>query len=110
MEVENVEKLRRKIDGVDDQIVRILIKRMLLASDVIGAKKDLHWPVRNLSREREIIGRARAMVFKHAPDSLKLKAKPEETCGNLVKHIAGIFERIISASREFGDWDTRSGS
>lgn len=107
MTVEGVGKLRREIDELDDQLVELLMKRMALASDIIGAKKVLHWPVRNMSREREISVSASLLVHKRGVEVLGHRARSGDAYDKMAKLICRVIKEAISASREFGDWNTR---
>jgi chorismate mutase/prephenate dehydratase len=50
-------ELREKIDGIDNEIVRLFTERMNTALEVAKYKKETSTPVLNKSREREIISR-----------------------------------------------------
>ena len=49
--------LRKRIDDIDDQLVRLLVKRLGLAKEVRKLKKELDMTPEDPEREREIIDR-----------------------------------------------------
>ncbi len=53
--MKQIEKLRKEIDKVDGEIVRLLNRRMELVMDIRKSKKLHGLPVEDLSREEEII-------------------------------------------------------
>jgi len=52
-----ITKLRREIDRIDDQIKVLFEQRMVLALDLGKIKKEKNLPVQDTSRENEIISR-----------------------------------------------------
>ncbi|MCL2838590.1 MAG: chorismate mutase [Oscillospiraceae bacterium] len=52
-----LEKLRGKIDKIDDEILELFQERMKIAEDVLEAKKNTSQPVLNAARERDILHR-----------------------------------------------------
>jgi chorismate mutase/prephenate dehydratase len=49
--------LRRKIDSLDGEVLRLLARRRALSSEIIGAKRDSDLPLRDSAREEELLGR-----------------------------------------------------
>ena len=50
-------ELRKKIDDIDEQIIRLLKRRMQNSKDVGSLKEKLHIPIEDKTREYEIIER-----------------------------------------------------
>ncbi len=53
----DLKDLRTQIDGIDDEILKLFIKRMETVEKVTQVKKEQNLPVLNSSREREILNR-----------------------------------------------------
>ncbi len=51
----NLEELRKDIDAIDDQIVKLVESRMDIAAKVAAYKKENNLPVLNSARERQIL-------------------------------------------------------
>ena len=49
--------LRKKIDKLDEEIIRLLKKRMKISKEVGKLKEELHIPVEDRRREDQIIDR-----------------------------------------------------
>ena len=52
-----IKKLRERIDEVDEEIIQLLKKRMGISKEVGKLKEELHIPVEDKKREKEIIDR-----------------------------------------------------
>ena len=50
-------ELRKMIDKLDEKIIQLLKKRMNVSKDVGRLKEELHIPVEDITREKEIIER-----------------------------------------------------
>ena len=50
-------QLRQKIDDFDEEIIQLLKKRMHISKEVGKLKEELHIPIEDLTREKEIIER-----------------------------------------------------
>ena len=61
----NLEQLRKKIDDVDCEIIKLVEDRMNIASEIAEYKKENNIPVLNSAREREIL------------NNIASKSKPE---------------------------------
>lgn len=81
-----MDRIRKKIDRLDEQIVRLLDERMGLAYELGKIKKDLERGVFDASREEEVI--------------TKLKALPKECIRD--DEVKELYELIIRISREHG--------
>ena len=53
----NLEDLRKNIDLTDDEIIKLLEKRMDIAAQIAAYKKENNLPVLNAGREREILNK-----------------------------------------------------
>ena len=58
-EKRKLEEIRRQIDKIDDEIAKLLFKRIELAISAREAKKRLEKPISDAEREREVIGKWR---------------------------------------------------
>lgn len=81
-----MEKLRKKIDRIDEQIVKLLDERMGLAFEIGKVKKAKSRAVFDGSREDEVFA--------------KLKALPKECIRD--DEVKELYEHIITISREHG--------
>ncbi len=52
-----LEKSRKRIDEIDNELVRLFLERMSVAQDVANYKKEHSLPIQNITREREVITR-----------------------------------------------------
>jgi len=59
---DEIEKIRRMIDNIDEQLVELIIKRMNCSREIGEYKKTKHLPIYDLQREEEII-RAKIELF-----------------------------------------------
>ena len=50
-------ELRKQIDAIDEEIIQLLKNRMNISKDVGDLKEELHIPVEDKTREKEIIDR-----------------------------------------------------
>lgn len=57
-----LQELRAKIDGVDNDILTLILKRRDLISDVINYKKEHNLPVFAPDREQQVLGRVSEVV------------------------------------------------
>jgi chorismate mutase len=57
--MDNLKQLRRKIDVVDEQILRFLAERAKICAEIGSAKKAQGLPVRDVDREKEVYKRIR---------------------------------------------------
>jgi len=80
--------IRAQIDGIDDQITALLIKRMDCSKQVAAIKKAQGLPIQNIAREDEIMRKATKKSGEYAPyisgiyrDILKVSRKLQEDMG-----------------------------
>lgn len=50
-------EIREKIDGVDEQLLKLFLERMALSEEVAVYKNEHHLPILNKAREREILAK-----------------------------------------------------
>lgn len=63
-----LETLRRELDRIDDEMVRLFAERMNTVKSVAGAKRQSGGAVYNPAREQEIIRRVRGLVADELAD------------------------------------------
>ena len=54
-EKRKLEEIRRQIDRIDDEIAKLIFKRIELAISARDAKKRMEMPISDAEREREVI-------------------------------------------------------
>lgn len=81
---EELGRLRKKIDDIDDEILYLLTRRLEVARAIGKVKKPLGLEVTDSAREREVLGRIREKVGQGLP----------------VEAIQKIFREIMAAARE----------
>ncbi|MEM3833422.1 MAG: chorismate mutase [Thermoprotei archaeon] len=62
----NILKIRKQIDTIDDEIIRLLNKRMQLCKEIGELKKRMNMPIEDCKREIEVLQKAGIykLVFK----------------------------------------------
>ena len=55
-------ELRQQIDAIDEEVIRLLKKRMGISKEVGKLKEELHIPVEDKGREEDIIHRLTQQV------------------------------------------------
>lgn len=78
----DLKECRKNIDRIDDDMVRLFVERMEVASEVAAYKREHGLPVLDQNRERDVIRAVRE------------KAPP-----HLAGHVANLFQNIMSMSR-----------
>ena len=68
MNKKKLQELRRDIDRIDEQLISLLAQRLKLADDLVALKRKLKLEVRDETREREVIERARMLAREHKID------------------------------------------
>ena len=53
----NLENARRKIDAIDEELIKLFLKRLAVSREVALAKKDAKGAVTDPMREREILAK-----------------------------------------------------
>ncbi|MBN2780865.1 MAG: chorismate mutase [Candidatus Marinimicrobia bacterium] len=82
-----MDKFRKKIDRIDDKLVKLLDERMGLAFEIGRVKKEKKLQVLDAGREKE--------VFEH------IESLPKETIRD--DEVKELFEHIITISRRHGE-------
>lgn len=82
-----MDKYRKKIDKIDEQLVQLLDERMGLAFEIGKLKKEKNLAVLDAAREREVFD--------------KLNALPKETIRD--DELRELYEHIIAISRRHGE-------
>jgi chorismate mutase len=85
-EVLTIEELRRRIDVIDDQLVRLLNVRVACAVEIGRLKHDAGEPIYQPEREKQVLGLVR--------ESAAQLSGPLEA-----EAVVRIFERIIDEAR-----------
>ena len=60
-----IQKLREQIDEIDEEIIQFLKKRMGISKEVGKLKDELHIPIEDKKREKEIIDRLTKIAGKN---------------------------------------------
>ncbi|MBQ7656184.1 MAG: chorismate mutase, partial [Clostridia bacterium] len=58
----NLQEIRDKLDGIDNQLIDLFSQRMNLVKDVAAYKQEKSLPILDTKREREIINRVSLMA------------------------------------------------
>ena len=81
---ENLEELRREIDGIDQKMVELFKRRMEIVTQVAAYKKEKGLPILDASRERALLGK----VGQAAGDEL-------------ADYIQSVYRTLLAASRSY---------
>tara|TARA_Y100000310_G_C20396733_1_gene675447 strand:+ start:100 stop:357 length:258 start_codon:yes stop_codon:yes gene_type:complete len=81
----NLANLRQEIDKLDDQLMNLIAKRMLLASAIAQVKRDNNLPIFQPEREKELLGHKMKLAQELNLDQFMVKE---------------IFEILLKASKE----------
>ena len=81
---ENLEELRREIDGIDQKMVELFKRRMEVVTQVAAYKKERGLPILDASRERALLGK----VGQAAGDEL-------------ADYIQSVYRTLLAASRSY---------
>jgi chorismate mutase len=71
--MDNISKLRKKVDAVDDQILKALCERVKICKAIGDAKKKQGMPIRDLSRENEVYKRIQEKSVQFQLDSVQIE-------------------------------------
>ena len=72
--MDEIEKLRKEVDKIDNQIVDALSQRAKICRNIGLVKKKKGLPIKDNSRENEIYKRVKQMATKCGLDSVHLEA------------------------------------
>jgi len=56
--LEKLHELRKRIDEIDEQIIKLLEERVRIAKEIGAIKRELNLPIRDEKREEEVFRRA----------------------------------------------------
>jgi len=56
--LEKLHELRKRIDEIDEQIIRLLEERVRIAKEIGAIKRELNLPIRDEEREEEVLKKA----------------------------------------------------
>jgi len=68
----NLEDIRKEINGIDEEMIRLFVRRMKAAEAVAEAKRESGSPVLNPAREREILSNAAKTVGPDLENEVRL--------------------------------------
>ena len=80
-----IQKLREQIDEIDEEIIQFLKKRMGISKEVGKLKDELHIPIEDKKREKEIIDRLTKIAGKNLSE----------------KQLIRIFTAVFKSSKQF---------
>jgi chorismate mutase len=72
--LENVKRLRKKIDEVDEQILRFLSERAKICELMGSMKKDHGMPIKDADRENEVYAHVREKAAELALDPVQVES------------------------------------
>jgi chorismate mutase len=85
MAKDDLESIRKEINALDDELLKLIEKRLSLAPDIAKIKKQMKLKVRQPKREEELLERLRQKASAKGLDS---------------KMIEKIFKEIMNESRK----------
>lgn len=56
--MERLHELRKEIDEIDEQIIKLLEERLRIAKEIGEIKRELNLPIRDEKREEEVLKKA----------------------------------------------------
>jgi len=71
--MDDIPKLRKKVDEIDDQILRALCERVKVCKAIGDAKKKQGMPIRDSSRENEVYRRIKEKSAQYQLDPAKIE-------------------------------------
>jgi chorismate mutase len=72
--LEDIQTLRKRVDEIDDQIIKALSERVKVCRAIGEAKKKQGLPIRDQSRENEVYVRVKEKAAKFQLDSAQIEA------------------------------------
>ena len=72
--MDEIPKLRKKVDEIDDQILKALCERVKICKAIGDAKKKQGMPVRDTSRENEVYKRIKEKAAQFQLDPVQVEA------------------------------------
>ncbi len=72
--MDKIQRLRKKVDAVDEQILTALCKRAKICTAIGVVKKEKGMPIRDTSRENEVYKRVKEKAVEFHLDPMKVEA------------------------------------
>ena len=88
-----LDEIRKEIDGIDDELVRLFARRMDMSGAIAGIKRQTGKPIRDHAREREILNRV-----------------TRESGDDCAPYVRALYSHIFDLSRSYqsSQWEHRS--
>ncbi len=83
---EDIKAIRKRIDYIDEEIVKLLAERVKAAKDIGRLKKEKGLPIIDFKRENEIYSRVRSLAIENG-------LSPED-CEKIFKEIIQMCRKI----------------
>jgi chorismate mutase len=71
--LEDIQTLRKRVDEIDDQIIKVLSERVKICKAIGETKKKQGLPVRDKSRENEVFIRVKEKAAKYQLDAAQIE-------------------------------------
>jgi chorismate mutase len=71
--LEDIQTLRKRVDEIDDQIIKVLSERVKICKSIGETKKKQGLPVRDKSRENEVFIRVKEKAAKYQLDPAQIE-------------------------------------
>ena len=71
--MDDIQKLRKKVDAVDDQILTAICERVKICKAIGDSKKKQGMPIKDLSRENEVYKRIKEKSMHFQLDSVQIE-------------------------------------
>ena len=71
--MDDIQKLRKKVDAVDDQILTAICERVKICKAIGDSKKKQGMPIKDLSRENEVYKRIKEKSMQFQLDSVQIE-------------------------------------
>jgi monofunctional chorismate mutase len=71
--LEDIQTLRKRVDEIDDQIIKVLSERVKICKAIGETKKKQGLPVRDKSRENEVFIRVKEKAAKYQLDPAQIE-------------------------------------
>lgn len=72
--MENINQLRKRIDEVDEQILRLLSERVKICKAIGSVKKEHGIPIKDAYRESEVYAHVRQKAVEFALDPVQVES------------------------------------
>jgi chorismate mutase len=72
--LETIQTLRKRVDEIDDQILKILSERVKVCRQIGECKKQQGLPVRDQSREKEVYAKVKEKASKFELEPARIEA------------------------------------